>query len=337
MTRRMPTSLIAVAIVCIAIAISSLAARASPTPMVDDRMVPVLVDGERVRLAVRIFRPDGEGPFPTLIFHHGSTGWGTKPERFAESWLPGTLINYFVDRGWAVILPSRRGRGGSEGIYDEGFDPDRRKGYSIKPKYSLPGADRALADVDAITDVILAMPFVDATTVIASGGSRGGILSIAHAGQRPDLYKGVINFVGGWLGGTWHDAKKTNNTLFKRGVPFGEETLWLYATDDSYYSLSTTRGYFKEFEKAGGRGTFVDDFPGQIGHGLVDAAEYWGPVVDAYLDRLGLPHEATSSALRFTPNPSPSPDAFVGEWAGWWGGFSTWPTAPFDFVRISRW
>ena len=70
---------------------------------------------------------------------------------------------------------------------------------------------------------------------------------------------------------------------------------------------------------AGGKGLFVDEFPDEIGHGLQHAAEHWGPIVDAYLDRLGLPHEPTSSSIRFTPDRSVSPSAFVGQWNGWWG------------------
>ena len=77
--------------------------------------------------------------------------------------------------------------------------------------------------------------------------SRGGILSVAHSRQRPELYRGVINFVGGWWGGKRDSAKKINNTIFKYGVTFGRETLWLYAKDDPYYSTRTTQGYFKKF------------------------------------------------------------------------------------------
>jgi dipeptidyl aminopeptidase/acylaminoacyl peptidase len=47
-------------------------------------------------------------------------------------------------------------------------------------------------------DAVLAFPFVDPTRVVIGGQSRGGILSIAYAGQRPEQVKGVVNFVGGW-------------------------------------------------------------------------------------------------------------------------------------------
>ena len=65
-------------------------------------MVPVTVDGERVRLAVITYRPAGNGPFPTLVFHHGSTGRGTDPSLFARPYNPRPTVDWFVARGWAV-------------------------------------------------------------------------------------------------------------------------------------------------------------------------------------------------------------------------------------------
>ena len=54
-------------------------ALASPALAQDVSMVPVTVDGESVRLAMRIFKPAATGAAPTLVFNHGSTGRGTDP------------------------------------------------------------------------------------------------------------------------------------------------------------------------------------------------------------------------------------------------------------------
>ena len=84
-------------------------------------MVPVTIDGEQVKLATITYKPAGTGPFPTLIFHHGSTGRGNDPSIFARPYDPRTLAQWFTARGWAVVLPSRRGRGGSEGTLRRGL------------------------------------------------------------------------------------------------------------------------------------------------------------------------------------------------------------------------
>ena len=107
-------------------------------------MVPVTVDGTQVKLATITHKPAGAGPFPILIFHHGSTGRGTDPSLFARPYEQLFLADWFVARGWAVVFPSRRGRGGSEGIYDEGFDVDRARGYACDDNLSVKGADHGL-------------------------------------------------------------------------------------------------------------------------------------------------------------------------------------------------
>ena len=162
----------------------------------ETRLVPVTVDGESVRLEMRVYTPATGERVPTLVFNHGSTGRGIEPARFTRPIDFPVLAKFFMSRGWAVVMPARRGRGGSEGLYDEGFAAHRAAGYTCDPTRALPGADRALQDIEAAMDAILAMPFVDRERVVIGGQSRGGILSVAYAGLHPEQVKGVINFVG---------------------------------------------------------------------------------------------------------------------------------------------
>jgi dienelactone hydrolase len=177
----------------------------------EPRMVPVTVDGERVRLEMRLYVPTTAGPAPTLVFNHGSTGQGIHPEVFIRPLDFPEVARVFVARGWAVVIPARRGRGGSEGLYAEGFAENRAWGYACDPVLSVAGADRALRDVAAAMDAILAMPFVDRSRVVIGGQSRGGILSVAYAGQHPEQVKGVINFVGGWNGARCHTRPRSTS------------------------------------------------------------------------------------------------------------------------------
>jgi dienelactone hydrolase len=253
-------------------------------------MVPVLVDGQTVRLEMRIYKPTMAGPSPTLVFNHGSTGHGRDPSLFTQPVDFPALARFFVQRGWAVVMPARRGRAGSEGQYDEGFAIDRARGYTCDPSQSLAGAEHALRDIEAALDAILAMPFVDRERVLMGGQSRGGILSVAYAGQRPEQLKGVINFVGGWLGTGCPTASTVNQTLFARGAHYPGDTLWLYADGDLFYPLSHSRENFAAFQAAGGQGTFhAFPRPEYGGHRLVGYSNLWAPVVEAYLRHQGLP------------------------------------------------
>lgn len=260
------------------------AARAEDTAQSYLRHVPVTVDGEQVRLQMRIYQPQGPGPFPTFVYHHGSTGYGTDPERFRQPFDAPGVAAFFVQRGWAVVMPARRGRAGSDGLYDEGFSWVRALGYSCIPSTSLAGADRALRDIEAAMAAIRAMPFVDARKVVVGGWSRGGALSVAYAGRHPEEVRGVINFVGGWLGWPCPTMGPVNRALLTRGAAYPGESLWLYADNDPYYSLSHSRANFTAFVEAGGKGFFHGlAVPGGSGHWLPAWPVTWGEAVDRYL------------------------------------------------------
>ncbi len=251
-------------------------------------MVPVTVDGQIVRLQMRIYVPPAGGPAPTLVFNHGSTGSGLDPQRFTRPIDFPALAQFFVQRGWAVVMPARRGRGGSEGEYDEGFETIRALGYACDPARAIPGADRALRDIEAAMAAILTMPFVDRNRVVIGGQSRGGILSVAYAGLHPEQIKGVINFVGGWSGSRC--STDVNQTLSARGARYPGDMIWLYGDGDPFYSLAHSRRSFSAFEAAGGTGTFheFEPPPGTDGHRIVTLPPLWTTAVEAYLKRQGL-------------------------------------------------
>jgi dienelactone hydrolase len=234
-------------------------------------------NGKPVRLEVVLFKPEGAGPFPLLVINHGSTGRGNDPNLFKQTRWSFGLADVFTRKGWLVAFPQRRGRGNSEGLYDEGFDPDRSLGYTCEPDRSLAGADRALEDIHAAMTALRRRPDVDARRVLIGGISRGGVLSIAYAGQHRNDALGVINFVGGWVGTGCPTAAGINSTLFRRGASFTGPTVWLYGKDDVFYSVDHSRGNFAAFERAGGKGEFFEfDVPGdKNGHALNAYPELW--------------------------------------------------------------
>lgn len=252
--------------------------------------VPVTVDGETVRLDMRIYKPMGDGPFPTLVFNHGSTGYGTDTRRFKQAVDAPAVAAFFMQRGWAVVMPARRGRADSEGQYDEGFSFIRALGYSCISSTSLAGADRALRDVEAAMTAVLDMPFVDKERVAMGGASRGGALSVAYAGAHPEQVKAVVNFVGGWLGQPCPTMGSVNQAVFLRGTAYPRESLWLYAENDPYYSLAHSRENFSTFVQAGGKAAFHEFVvPAENGHWLAGFPKLWAKQLDAYLKKNGLP------------------------------------------------
>jgi len=247
----------------------------------------LIEDGKPVRLEAVIFRPAGPGPFPLAVINHGSTGSGVNPRLFTETWFSTDLADFLNARGWIVAFPQRRGRGKSDGLYDEGFAENRARGYTGDVETTLRGADRALGDIDAAIAVLRRRPDVAPAPVLIGGVSRGGVLSIAYAGQHPRQVAGVINFVGGWLSEGHPTASTVNHQLFERGATYQRPTIWLYGQNDRFYSIAHSRDNFTAFEKAGGQGKFLEfDMPAGQGHFVIGRPNLWSGPLDSYLSSL---------------------------------------------------
>jgi dienelactone hydrolase len=251
----------------------------APTPFVED--------GRPITLEVVVFRPFGPGPFPAVTFHHGSTGNGNDPSLFRLTYTSETVAQFLTERGYLVAFPQRRGRGQSEGLYDEGFTPDR-SAYSCLQGPALAGFERALQDVEVAVDWVSGRSDVLASRMLSGGVSRGGILAVAHAGLRPERFTGVVNFVGGWLGEGCSDAAVVNRSGFLRGAEYDRPTLWLYGDNDSFYSLAHSRRNFDAFVAAGGQGSFLTytRAPGLNGHLIINDPALWTADLDDYLREL---------------------------------------------------
>ncbi len=248
--------------------------------------------GKRVQLEVVIFKPKGLGPFPLLVFNHGRFFWKK------SGYIPDTethveLAEFFVEKGWMVAFPQRRGSGKSDGLYGEAlvnsapYYPREVKVVWDRDR-SLSSAERALADIEAAIAALQRRPDVAGERVLIGGASGGGILSIAYAGLHPQKIAGVINFVGGWDGERSPWARQINGELFARGAAYDRETLWLYGRKDSVWSIAHSRSNYETFVKAGGKGEFFEfDVPGEEnGHSLGAYPDLWREHLEKYLATL---------------------------------------------------
>lgn len=231
------------------------------------------------RLEVAIAKPRHEGPYPTVVFNHGSTGRGHNRSLYSRTVSPAVAADYFAERGWMTLFPQRRGRGKSGGNYGEGLAPDG-SGYSCNVEIATAGFERAVEDVDAVLRHLRGRADVDQRRLVIAGVSRGGILSIAYAGMRPDTFQGAINFNGGWLGGGCASHEIVNPSLFERGASAGIPTLWLHGSHDQYYRIEHCRRNFERFRAAGGQGKFI---AARAGHALLFKPALWRDHLDQYL------------------------------------------------------
>jgi dienelactone hydrolase len=234
------------------------------------------------RLEIVQAKPNDKGPFPTVVFNHGSTGSGRNRSLYSRTAAPAIVANYFVERGWMALFPQRRGRGKSGGVYGEGLASDG-SGYACDVEIAIAGFERAVEDIDAVVNYLRDRSDVNQDKLVIGGVSRGGILSIAYAGMRPNTFHGSINFNGGWLGRACPSHEFVNPVLFERGAPSGISTLWLHGSYDQYYRIGHCKGNFERFRSAGGQGKFV---AAPMGHALMFKPALWKEHVDRYLHAL---------------------------------------------------
>lgn len=249
-------------------------------PMQDKGLVSV----RQIKLEATLYKPAGNGPFPVVIFNHGSTGPGVIPVDRTEK-LPG-YAGSLVKKGIALIIPMRRGRGKSEGSYTEP--------YECSLHQSQWGIRYAIESLDAVYDYLRKQEWADMRQVILSGSSRGGLLSVVYAAERPGSAIGVLNFVGGWMTDrcSVRAGFDINEAIFKEaGTKSKTPSLFLYATNDSYYAVSSIEKYPLAFREGGGRVEYkLYKLPeGSAGHGLFYRHwKEWTPDVDTFLQKLGV-------------------------------------------------
>jgi dienelactone hydrolase len=236
-----------------------------------------------LRLEGFLYRPSSPGPYPVLIFNHGSTGALRVPPTSTAFFRYPEVARFFVDRGWAVLIPMRRGRGASGGDYLE-RDDCNRTAFSD-------GVNRAVQDLDAVIAYVSAQSWADTSRLLLGGMSRGGLLSVVYPSRRPTTAKGVINFAGGWTAEQCDNFARLNMDAFaEAGRGSKLPMLWLYSENDRIYSPRTVRFYHRTFTQAGGTAE-LQIFPpiGYDGHILLPGAiDVWQIAVQSFLVRLGL-------------------------------------------------
>jgi dienelactone hydrolase len=270
--------------------------------------------GKPVKLEMPALKPPGRGPHPLAIINHGSAGQIFDPAAARETWAPDAIADYFLRRGFAVAFPQRRGRGHSEGTYDEGLEPDRTR-YSCDPKLASAGLTRAVDDIRAAVEALSRDREINASRLLLVGQGRGGVIAGAYAARHPAGVVGVINFAGGWIGGCPY-AYEINRSLLAVGAKYQKPVLWLYGAGDEQYSAIYVRHLHSAFTAAGGKAE-LEVLTG--GHDLYAVRDAWLEVVDRYLARLGVSGPAPAAAAA----PERTGEAALdGTWAGAWGGMT---------------
>ena len=207
------------------------------------------------KIIVTIWRDDSVKKSPYLLFSHGRAGTDQERGKFGRS-SEKRNSEYFVSKGFTVILPTRIGYGVSGG-------PDADYSGACGNKNYLEARKVAIDQSKQVLNHVFDFSYIDRTKGIVVGQSVGGFTTIGLSAENISGLKGAINFAGGDGGDPIKSTEKPcgdyliKDTFAKYGASNKVPTLWLYSVNDKFWGEQLPKDWFAAFQKAGGKGQFI--------------------------------------------------------------------------------
>ena len=260
--------------------------------LTEDIMIPTegkgLFGTTKYGLATYVHKPDdfdSARKYPVVIINHGTAvdSYTRGHTRFVYPY----ASEYFLKKGFVVVVPMRRGYAGSDGV-----SIADSIGSCTNPDYSS-SAQEASKDIAAVISYLKSLAYADTQRILLVGTSSGGFTSLAVASLNIEGVIGAINFAGGQggssrtesVGHACNEQKliETMGSFGKAKVP----TLWIYSENDTFFRPELAQAMFGDFLRNGGKGKLVIAPP--FGHTLLSREEgrdLWGPYSDEFLHEL---------------------------------------------------
>jgi len=204
-------SFLAVALLCV----SGAWAQAGGTPREHEA---VFYPSGKLQIEAYVYRPEGPGPFPVVIYNHGSRAGRERTE------MPFTYVGKMLAAsGYLVLVPERRGYGKSEGApFSEEIGDDRGPRYVARLQQE---AD----DTIAAAEFAKTLQGVDSSRIAVMGWSFGGIVSV-FAASRSVLFRAVVDQAGGAL--SWDGSPQLQAALKEAAGKVSVPLLGMVAEND---------------------------------------------------------------------------------------------------------
>ncbi len=253
----------------VALAISWLSILVATSNAEDAVSQPELIEFRSGDLDLKgfIWKPPGAGPFPAILWNHGSE----KNPGAVDS-----VAAFFVTRGYVFFVPHRRGQGRSPGPYI--MDQLKTAGSVAERSLMLVKLHEAqFGDQLAALTYLKRLPFVDQRRLTVMGFSFGGIQTMLAAG-RGSGYRVAVNCSG--AAQTWSSSPDLQRRLIAAARTAAMPVFFLQAQND--YDLTPNR-VLSEQVKASGKRAESRVYPAhgisaQDGHGFcVRGVNVWGP------------------------------------------------------------
>jgi carboxymethylenebutenolidase len=181
-----------------------------------------------ITLHGELYKPDGKGPFPAIVYNHGSAGGMLSKQAF------DALGPFFASHGWVLFGPYRRGQGlsASAGPYigDQIAAAQKSGGDSAGAATMV-----RLLETDHLQDQLAALAwlrkqsFVRPNRIAVAGNSFGGVETVL--GAERGGYCAAIDSAGGAQ--SWADAPQLQSRM-ARAVRNAKSPIFFFQAANDY-------------------------------------------------------------------------------------------------------
>lgn len=237
---------------------------------IQEGALPVQIGGHSLNLEVRIFHPEGDGPFPLVVINHGTPNNVSQARAMKPGFTRPAL--WFAQNGFLVVLAMRPGFGHSDGPYIEASEECINRDYVRDGRQTAAVESAIVASASRLTDA-------DSRRIIVVGHSAGGFGAFALADDPPPGVVGIISF-GGGRGGDDNETicgGKARLIEATRALGKGNRLpqLWLYAENDHFFPPALGRRLFDAYKEGSAEPMTFVELPsfGKDGHNAFDGAD----------------------------------------------------------------
>jgi len=225
-----------------------------------------------------LYKPEGQGPFPAILWNHGS-------ER-RPGWLP-EVAPLFLSKGYVLFIPHRRGHGRSPGDYvmDLLERANQSGGPSARNKMLVELMEQHLQDQVAAFAYLKGLPEVDPQRIAVAGCSFGGIQTVLMAEKGLGV-RAAVDFAG--AAQNWQHSPELRARVIQAVQHSQMPIFFIQAKND--YDVSPSRDLAAVMEKSG-KPHALQIFPAfgksnQDAHELcIHGREIWATQVFSFLEQ----------------------------------------------------